>query len=88
MREIEIQEEIIEKLQNRDISPFSVIFSYEAGNPGGMLGITLCLREELLELLDILNYKNQCDKTGWIINEKDNTLILTDIALLHAYTML
>lgn len=88
MKEIEIQERIIEKLQSKDISPFSVIFSYESGNSDGMLGITFYLREDLLEVLDILNYKNQCDKTGWVINEKENTLIVTDLALLHVCTTL
>ena len=87
-REEEIQEGIIDKLQTRDISPFSVIFSFEAGDPGGMLSITLYRKEELFELLDILKYKNQCDKSGWTIIEKTNTVIFTGLALLHVYTTL
>ena len=86
--EEEIQENIIAKLMARDISPFSVIFSYEAGDSGGMLSITFYLRDELTELLDILKYKSQCDKSGWTIVEKTNTVIFTGIALLHVYTAL
>jgi hypothetical protein len=53
-----------------------------------MLSITLYLKEELFELLDILKYKNQCDKSGWTIIEKTNTVIFTGLALLHVYTSL
>lgn len=84
-QEEKIQENIIGKLQSRDLNPFSVIFSYEAGDPGGMLSITFFLREEMMELLDILKYKKQCDKSGWVIIEKTNTIILSGIALLHVY---
>ncbi len=87
-KEIEIQESIIAKLQTHNIYPYSVIFSFEAGDPGGMLSITLYIRAELEELLEILNYKNQCDKSGWMIVEKSNTMILTGLALLHLYTTL
>lgn len=87
-QEEEIQENIIKKLEERDISPFTVIFSYEAGDSGGMLSITFYLREELEELLEILKYRSQCDKTGWMIIEKTNTIIFTGIALLHIYTTL
>lgn len=87
-QEEEIQENIIAKLGARDISPFSVVFSYEAGDTGGMLSITFYLRAELEELLGILKYKSQCDKSGWMIVEKTNTVIFTGIALLHIYTTL
>jgi len=87
-QEEELQENIIKKLQSRDLNPFSVIFSYEAGDTGGMLSITFYLREELNELLEILKYKSQCDKSGWIIIEKTNTVIFMGIALLHIYTAL
>ena len=83
-----IQENIIGKLQSRDLNPFSVIFSYEAGDPGGMLSITFYLKEELTELLGILKYRSQCDKSGWEIIEKTNTVIFTGIALLHVYSVL
>ena len=87
-QEEKIQESVIQKLQAYDISPFSVLFSYEAGESGGMLSITFYLEAELREILDKLNYKNQCDKTGWLIREESNTLILTGLALLHLYTEL
>ena len=87
-QEEELQENIIGKLQSRDLNPFSVIFSYEAGDTGGMLSITFYLRDEMTELLEILKYKNQCDKSGWEIIEKTNTIIFTGIALLHVYSVL
>ncbi len=87
-QEEEIQENIIKKLQDRDLTPFSVIFSYEAGDSGGMLSITFHFKQELDELLRILKYNSQCDKSGWLIIEKTNTLVLTGIALLHTYTVL
>ena len=87
-QEEELQENIIGKLQSRDLNPFSVIFSYEAGDTGGMLSITFYLRDELAELLEILKYKSQCDKSGWEIIEKTNTIIFTGLALLHVYSVL
>ena len=87
-QEEELQENIIGKLQSRDLNPFSVIFSYEAGDTGGMLSITFYLRDEMTELLEILKYKNQCDKSGWEIIEKTNTIIFTGLALLHVYSVL
>ena len=87
-QEEELQENIIGKLQSRDLNPFSVIFSYEAGDTGGMLSITFYLRDEMMELLEILKYKNQCDKSGWEIIEKTNTIIFTGLALLHVYSVL
>ncbi|MBP3732385.1 MAG: hypothetical protein J6I84_03985 [Bacilli bacterium] len=87
-KEIEIQEQIIQKLQKHDISPFSVVFSFEAGDPGGMLSITFYIQAEMNEILGILGYKNQCDKSGWLILEKNNTIIFTGLALLHLYTVL
>lgn len=87
-QEEKIQEEVIQKLQSYDISPFSVLFSYEAGDSGGMLSITFYLEAELYEILDRLNYKNQCDKSGWIIRKENNTIILSGLALLHLYTNL
>ena len=87
-QEEELQENIIGKLQSRDLNPFSVIFSYEAGDTGGMLSITFYLRDEMTELLEILKYKGQCDKSGWEIIEKTNTIIFTGLALLHVYSVL
>ena len=87
-QEEELQENIIGKLQSRDLNPFSVIFSYEAGDTGGMLSITFYLRDEMAELLEILKYKSQCDKSGWGIIEKTNTIIFTGLALLHVYSVL
>jgi len=90
--ELQIQEEIINKLQNREIYPYSVLFSFapfdKKDNSGGTLSLTFYLKEDLDNLLDILNYKSQCDKSGWTIIEKNNTVIFTGLALLHLYTNL
>ena len=60
--------------------------SIEAENFGKL--ITFYLEAELHEILERLNYKNQCDKSGWLVREESNTLILTGLALLHLYTNL
>jgi hypothetical protein len=87
-KEIEIQEQIIEKLGERDLYPFSVVFSFESPDGGGILSITFHFEQDLTKLLDILKYKSQCDKSGWLIMDKNNTIILTGLALLNLYTNL
>lgn len=88
MREINIQESIIAKLQEYNIFPFSVIFSFMSPDKNGILSITFYLPEDLEKLLDILKYKSQCDKSGWTIIKKTNTILLTGLALLYLYANL
>lgn len=88
LREIEIQESVIKMLTNSDIYPFSVIFTYSGGIDSGLLSITFFLRSDINKLLDILEYKTQCDKSGYTIFEETNTILLSDMALINLYTRL
>lgn len=84
-REIEIQESIIERLSEYDISPFSVICTFQTEH-NGLVAITFFIKPDLNEVLDILDYKNQCDKSGFLIIDETNTLILYDLALVNFYS--
>lgn len=85
-REIEIQDEIEKRLSNYDINPYSVICSFAFDS--GIVSITFYLNSDLLEFLDILDYKNQCDKSGYLILENNNTIILSGLGLINLYTLL
>lgn len=87
VREIEIQDLVTKKLVDNDISPFSVTCTFESGHEG-LIGITFWLNSDLYEFLDILDYKNQCDKSGYIILSDNNTVLLFDMALFNLYTKL
>ena len=65
-REIEIQESILRGLEKLEIYPFSVFFTDALDLNDSILSITFYIQEDLDELLKILNYKNQCDKSGYI----------------------
>lgn len=84
--EIKTQEDAILKLSSYDIYPFSVIFTYSGGIQEGLLSITFYIDSDIDKLLNILDYKNQCDKTGYFIVKEYNTLILSGIALINFYT--
>ena len=85
--EIKTQEEAILKLSSYDIYPFSVVFTYAGGKFDGLLSITFFLDSDLDRLLEILDYKNQCDKSGYFIIKEYNTIILSGIALINFYTV-
>jgi hypothetical protein len=87
-REIEIQESVIKTLTNFEIYPFSVIFTYSGGINSGLLSITFFLKDDIHKLLDLLEYKTQCDKSGYTILEETNTILLSDMALINLYTRL
>lgn len=80
------QEEAIRKLSSYELYPFSVIFTYSGGIPDGLLSITFFSHQDIDRLLEILDYKNQCDKSGYYIIEEYNTIILSGIALINFYT--
>lgn len=83
--EIEIQDSIIKKLsEDYNISPFSVICTFQTEH-AGLLSMTFYINTDLKELLDILDYDNQCDKSGYLILNESNTLILYDLALINFY---
>ena len=84
-REIEIQESVRKRLSDYDISPFCVIFTFQTEHDG-LLAITFYINQDLQEVLNILDYKNQCDKSGFLVLEEHNTLILYDLALINFYT--
>lgn len=86
-REIDIQNEIEKKLSSYDINPYSTICSF-AVDTGGILSITFYLNSDLMEFLDILDYKNQCDKSGYLILNDNNTIILSGLGLINLYTIL
>lgn len=86
-REVDIQELVINKLVENDISPFSVTCTFESGHDG-LLGITFWLNSDLYEFLDLVDYKSQCDKSGFIILAENNTVLLFGMALLNLYTKL
>ncbi len=85
-REIEIQDEIEKRLSSYDINPYSIICSFAFDS--GIVSITFYLNSDLLEFLDILDYKNQCDKSGYLILEDNNTIILSGLGLINLYTLL
>lgn len=76
-KEIEIQESVRKYLEDREIYPFSVIFTNEFN---GILSITLYTIDDLNEILDTLGYKSMCDKSGFTIEK--NTLLLSGMALM------
>ena len=67
-REIEIQDEIEKRLSSYDINPYSIICSFAFDS--GIVSITFYLNSDLLEFLDILDYKNQCDKINTVFCNK------------------
>lgn len=86
IREEQVQKIALQKLEEWELYPFSVICTFELGDGSGLLAITFYLESDLDELLDHLDYKSQCDKTGFFIRKSSNTVILTGMALLNLYT--
>ena len=86
-REERFQEAVIRFLGEHDIYPFSVTYTYEVGPDGvGLLSITMYVKADYDNLLDLLDYKSQCDKSGYIVFPDTNTIILQGIALANLYT--
>ncbi len=85
-RETEIQEDIVAKLDRYDIHPYSVVCSFAISE--GIISITFYIKQDLSEFLDLLDYKSQCDKSGYLILEENNTIILSGLALINLYTLL
>lgn len=89
-RELEIQDEIIRQLEMRELFPFSVVcsFSLPPGREDGIVAITFYLESDMNEFLEWIDYKNQCDKSGYIVIEKTNTIVLSGLGLINFYTLL
>lgn len=86
--ELRVQDLVTKKLQELDITPTLVVFTYQGGYSDGMLSITVCLKEDLDQILDYLEYKTQCDQSGYWINWKTKTIILSGLALIDFYSKL
>lgn len=82
---MEIEEKTVKFLENHDIYPFSVFFTDVIGS--GALSITFYIEEDLNEFLNILDYKNLCDTSGYDIFPEDRTVVLTGQGLMKYYLL-
>ncbi len=82
-REVEIQENVIKFLVGHNIFPFSVIYT-ECFK--GLLSLTFYINIDTKELLDCLEYNRICDRSGFIILEEYNTILMTGFALFNFYS--
>jgi hypothetical protein len=85
-KEEKIQEQVRLALEAREIYPFSVIYTYQLGN-GGLLAITTYMKDDLTELMSILGYAVMCDKSGYVLLEENNTVLLMGMALSNLYIL-
>lgn len=85
-REIDLQDKITAFLVDHNIFPFSVTISYAIDS--GILGITFYLRKDLDDFLDLMNYDVLCDKSGYIILENSQTVLVSGLPLVKLYTEL
>ena len=81
-KEIEVQEWIQSLLVKREIYPFTVFYTYIGGS-GGTLGLSFYSRFDLDELLEMLEYRSLCDKSGFRVIPETNTLIVTSQAIIY-----
>lgn len=87
LKEIEYQEAVLQALLGHNLFPASVICTY-ALDHSGILAVTFYMRTDLDELLDFLDYKSQCDRSGYLVLAENNTVILSGIGLVNLYTRL
>lgn len=80
--ELDIQDSIMTALNNLEIYPYSVIFTY-CINPNGLLAITFYLPDDIDYFLKKINYNSQCDQSGYFILKETNTIIITGMSLLN-----
>ena len=80
----EIEKCVKEKLGEMDIWPFFVICTSAFEECGKLLAISLRIDTEIDEILDKIEYKYLCDKSGVLIIRKSNTIILTGTALIQS----
>lgn len=84
-KEKEVQEKVIDFLGKLNIMPFSVVFTYGLED-GGTLSITFWIKNEINELLERIDYNSICDKTGYLILEENNTILISGFALMDFYS--
>lgn len=83
-----MEKEVCKKLEKYDLYPFSIFYTDKAFNNEDSdisLTITFYLKVDLDNFLRFINYSSQCDKSGYIIFRKSNTVILRDLALINFY---
>lgn len=80
-----IEEKTINFLENHNIYPYSVFFTDIIGT--GALSITFYIEDDLNDFLDILEYKNLCDTTGYDVFPETRTVILTGQGLMKYYLL-
>lgn len=85
--EFEVQVWTQEKLTARGIFPFNVFYT-RCGKYDQVLGLTFFLEIDLEDFLDILDYKTLCDKSGYTIFPKSNTIILSGEGLMRLLDVL
>lgn len=73
-------EEIIEKwMISKNIYPFSVLYSKDPQ----FLKISLFLKNDIQELLDLTSYHEVCDNSGVEIFPQTNTILYTGVSLIN-----
>lgn len=82
--EISIQESVLWFLENHNIFPFKISYT---SLDSGYLGITLYTSSDVDDLLELLDYKTRCDKSGYIISRETRTIILEGTALFEFMVM-
>ena len=76
-------------LERNDIIPFSVYITLEVpAYSQGLCSISFYENENLDELLNLLEYNVQCNKSDFKIIEDTNTVLLTGLALVKLYNEL
>ena len=74
------QEEIIEKwMISKNIYPFSVLYSKDPQ----FLKISLFLKNDIQELLDLTGYFEVCDNSGVQVFQETNTILYTGVSLIN-----
>lgn len=86
---IGIEKKIAKCLMDRwNLLPYSITYT-SAINNTGLLGITFFLDPDFNDFLNIvLEFKAQCDKSGYIVIKENNTIILQGIALNNLFNKL
>lgn len=86
----EFQDAVVDFLGKYDIYPYSVTYTseYSRSNDGCIIGITTFIVEDLDMILDLLDYKSLCDKSGFFVFRDKCTIILQGMPLVHLYSLI
>lgn len=87
-KELGIQKDVIKFLEQHELFPFSVIFTFCIPPGDGTLGITFFIEKDLNDFLDLIDYNYQCDKSGYFVIKETNSVILSSLGLINLYTRL